>query len=107
MEFKNPFQETIIAKYDDPRDGFCLGIVVTHDGDIENFDLVEAMRAAARDYAATEAGQSDPEVLSGGFNWGDFVNTVPDEICARHGFVVEDTFVTHLIVDHDEALTAE
>lgn len=100
--FKDPFQETVIAKYDDPRDGFCLGIVVEHDGSMSNEATVAAMRAAAAEYAGTPASKADDTVARGCFNWGDFVNGVPDAICIKHGFRVVDTFVTHLVVDHDE-----
>lgn len=52
----------------------------------ENFDLQKAIKAACTDYCNTDGSAI---YLSNGccFNYGDFDDLVPEEICRRHGFV--------------------
>ena len=100
--------ETVIASCTgDPSDKFALGIVIRRQLSDQPFDALAAMRAAAADFLATDRGKAEIASNSGAFNWGDFVNSVPDSFCKRHGFTVEDTFVTDLLLDHDESLIPE
>ena len=98
--------ETVIARHDDPGDNFVLGIVIKHENR-DGFDVLQAARDAAAEFCGTTRGEAEIAANSGAFNWGDFVNSVPDSICKKHGFTVFDTFVTELIVDHDESLIPE
>ncbi len=97
-------KHTIIARDADPRDGFCLGIVVETTKQMAESEVLDAMRSAARTYCKTSFGQEDIASNNGAFNWGDFVNCVPQCACESRGFRVVDTFVTRLVVDHDESL---
>ena len=102
-------QQTIIAKYHDGDDWNVLGIIIkSTDGKLESKSaVVEAFKAAAAEYAKTPDGKDVVDDNCGDFNYGDFVNSVPDEICEKHGFRVVDTFQTELIVDHDDCLVEE
>lgn len=98
-------RQTIIAKNDDLRDGFCLGIIVKIlPGKSLSLDPVSALRNAAREFAETEEGQKALEETGGCFNWGDLVSCIPAEICERNGVRIIDTFQTELIVSHNEQL---
>lgn len=96
--------KTVIAENNDPSDRFCLGIVVRHDGNDQNFDPATAIRAAAAEYCATKTGQKKIKDNGGSFNWGDFVDHVPDTVCKKHGFTVFSTFIADIFVDHNEQL---
>ena len=95
-------QQTIIAKYHDGTGWNALGIVVEHE-DAE-LDVVAAIKAAAAEFVATPDGEKAIEEAKGDFNYGDFVQNVPNSVCENHGFTVVDTFATNLVVDHDERL---
>lgn len=95
-------QQTIIAEHNEVDDRFRLGIVV--ESKDESIDILSAMRAAAAEFCATDEGRAEVESNGGSFNWGDMVNSVGEELCSKHGFRIVDTFVTELIVDHNELL---
>lgn len=100
-------QQTIIAKYHDGDDWNVLGIIIETTGNtgLTNVSSIQrAFIAAANEFAATPDGKDVIDDNSGDFNYGDFVNNVPNEICEKHGFKIVDTFQTDLIVDHDECL---
>ena len=91
--------KTIIARNPDPADQFCLGIVIKPIGDDPGFDPVRAVRNAAADYVRENKLPDETP-----FNWGDFVDVMTPTLCARHGFLVHDTFVTSHVVEHNESL---
>ena len=70
----------------------------------ENFDLMSAIRNAAKDYCNTEDGRDRYEYNNHCFNWGDFDLYVPDEICKKHGFSKIRVSDGDEIVDFDEEL---
>jgi hypothetical protein len=79
---------------------------VTHDTGV---DPVTAIKAAAREFAATPEGQTylSDEVGGDAFNWGDAVVALPPDVLARHGiqaFEAEELGNRVLVVDHDEGL---
>lgn len=100
--FPDVRRDTVVAEYRDPRDGFRLCIDVEHDGGLEGRAVLDAMRAAAAEWASTEAGRENPAVRDGTFNWGDLVEHVPSDVCRKHGFLVSGTRVAELAVEHDE-----
>lgn len=95
-------QKTVIAKYHDGSKENALGIVVESEED--GLDVIAAVKAAATEYVSTPRGEAAVAENSGDFNYGDFANHVPDAICRKHGFSVVDTFITELVVDHDERI---
>lgn len=98
--------DTIIAEHQDLNDRFCLIFTVEiHIEDYDNIDIIQAMRDAARKYCMTPEGRNDVEYNSGNFNWGDIAASLPDDICAKHGFQIISTVVTENIVDHNESFT--
>ena len=99
--------QTIIARHKDGDDEFCLGIVVQSRAGFEDADPLQALRAAAAEFCATDEGKAAIDEAAGNYNWGDLVNTLDEGILARHGFKIVDTFVTELVVDHNESLLPE
>lgn len=98
-------RQTIIAKNDDFRDEFCLGIIVENiSSAAPDSDPVSALRDVAREFAETDEGKKVLEETNGCFNWGDLVENIPKEICEKHGFRIVDSFQTDLIVLHNEQL---
>lgn len=91
-------QSTIIAKNNCPGDEFYLGIVIKYD-DAVTPDPIQAMRDAAVEYILEKQLDFDTP-----FNWGDLVDAMPRETLSRHGIKILDTFVTDLVVEHDESL---
>ena len=103
--FEQPASTGIIAKFDDPRDGFCLAVTAEFDAAVmSDFDLEAAIRAAVADYAETEDGAKNEQIRQHDFNWSDAANDLPEEIYLKHGFRIKDRIVFHNIVDHDENL---
>lgn len=52
-------------------------------------ELYTAVKAATKEFLATEEGQKVLNQTCGAFNWGDFVESVPGDICLRHGFLLK------------------
>ena len=52
-------------------------------------ELYTAVKSAAKEFLSTEDGQKVLDQTCGSFNWGDFVESVPDSICLRHGFLLK------------------
>lgn len=88
------------------RDGLNTRVVtVTLIIPDENFDTAEAVRNACTAFYKTEAGRKIYEGNCGGFNWGDFIAEVPNEICEQFGFTkLENNITSDLEVDFCEHL---
>ena len=97
----------IIAEHNEPNDKFRLCISIQPITDAAARDPVQAVREAVRDFAATDLGKQAIRRNSGGFNWGDVVNDLPASVCTRHGFVIVDSFVSEIVVDHNERLNVD
>jgi len=68
-------------------------------------DVVDAIRAAAREFVETPGGREYREMIGyDGFNWGDAVVAIPAETLARHGILFFDVLEEGqvVVVDHDE-----
>ena len=91
-------QKTIIAKNTYPGDEYYLGITIECDEE-KTKDPVQAMRDAAIEHILEKQLDFDSP-----FNWGDLVNDVSNETLAKHGIKLIDTFVSDLVVEHDESL---
>ena len=104
-------QQTLIIKYppaktigpvrnDVPE--IITGVVVEHGDD--DFDIMAAIKAASAEFIATSEGIALLEKSSGRFDYGMFLEEIPDALCEKHGFALVDTFTTDLIVNHDDSL---
>ena len=78
-------------------------MVVVEHGD-DDFDVTAAIKAASTEFIATPEGTALLEKSSGKFNYGIFLEEMPDALCEKHGFALVDTFTTDLIVNHDDSL---
>lgn len=96
----------IIASDPDPKGGTALGIRVDMLSGYDDADPVAALRSAAAEFLATDAGAKALASANGAFNWGDLAEHLTGtEFPGRHGVLILDTFTTGLVVDHDEDLT--
>lgn len=57
----------------------------------EGIDAVEACKAAAREYVATQEGVNVYGLKRESFNWTDFNTFVPNSVCEKYGFIKLDT----------------
>lgn len=97
------YQKTVIAYIDNgPADKLALGIVVKTV--VPDSDPISAIKAAAQEYCETPEGKTFLANSLGDFNYGDFVEANPEELCKKHGFYIVDTFTTESVVRHDEKL---
>ena len=87
--------------YAGPNDVFVLPITIFCLKD--TMDCMQAIRDAAEEFLSTDDGKKCLEE-NGAFNYGDFVNEVPEEICRRHGFAIDVGDPISEIVDHNESL---
>ena len=71
---------------------------------IKPTELYPAVKAAAKEFLATEEGQKLLEQTCGAFNWGDFVESIPESLCLRHGFLLKDFQEIDKFVDLNEQL---
>lgn len=84
-----------------------LALIITLNYDHEkhpDFDPEAAIRAAAADYLHTNQGKAALEDTCGNFNYGDFVNYVPDHMNKKHGFVIQEVNIVSIVTDHNEDL---
>lgn len=72
-------------------------------------DVLAAIEAACTEYIKTEEGARICDKNCGFFNWGDFVDYVPDSICLKHGITKMDGTDAEIIsgVDFNEQLVSE
>lgn len=88
-----------------PDDRQVLTIVLRQTDDKRlDFDAQSAVKSAVSDFLKTARGKEALKETNGSFNYGDFVNFVPDTICKRHGFTVEDVITSDIVTEHDESL---
>jgi hypothetical protein len=73
---------------------------------VGNLNMKQAIRDAAYEFAHTELGLELLDYYGGGFSWGD-VADIPEEICEKHGFRLEDFFVADATTDYYEALVTK
>ena len=87
------------------HDGFKERVLsILFDVPNEEFDLISAAKAAAAEYCKTEEGLKTYFYNGESFDWADFVMSVPNEICERHGFKKVDSNLSDIVVDWDEQL---
>ena len=88
------------------REGECSTVFFeVPNGD---FDLLRAVRDACAEYSMTPEGQAVLSEHVGSFDWGDFMQYVPEEICLRHGLKFTDVPQFELIcTDYYENLLDE
>lgn len=90
------------------RDGMDLRVLALNfDVPSADFDLKTAVRAACTEYCQTEQGRATYEYNCSSFNWADFAMSVPEEICAKHGFKLITSGVADEEVNWDEELVDE
>ena len=70
----------------------------------EGNDLKQAVRKACSEYLRTISGIDVYHANCECFNWGDFVQEVPNEICEKYGFRKVQDAISDEYVDWDEQL---
>lgn len=70
----------------------------------EEFDLISAVKAAAKEYCMTEDGLKTYIGNCSSFNWADFECYVPNEICMKYGFRKINGSLSDISVNWDEQL---
>lgn len=64
-----------------------------------------AVKEAVAEFLGTPSGRDAYEDTAGYFNWGDFFDYVPNDICEKHGFrKLGDVDGNVSVVEHDEQL---
>lgn len=63
-----------------------------------------ALRDAVNEFLGTEEGIEAVKETMGGFNWGDAINMVPDEIWNKHGIYRANSGIEDIVVNQDEKL---
>ena len=92
--------KTIIAE--DISEGVMLVIRVRTD--LDDHALANAIRAAARGFAASPDSANAMSATAGHFNWGDLSLWLPEKYQKEHGFLIEDASVADFVVPHDQSL---
>lgn len=96
----------VITAIENDGRGYCtltIVIEVLKDG----LNVIEACMNAAREYTVTENGYKDYIRNNRHFDWGDFVDCVPNEICEKHGIRVVRTTHADVNVDNLDQLVDE
>lgn len=86
------------------RDGFNLRTLTMTFRVKQDVDIVKAVKNASREFILTELGRSLYAYNCYCFNWGDFWDNVPNEICEKHGFRKIDSGISDFAVDWNEQL---
>lgn len=96
---------TIIATEHDGIDTRVLVINVrVLNGDLQVFNLEGAVQKAVHEFLCTKEGIGIYESNCEIFDWGDFEQNVPNEICRKHGFEKIESTLSDLNVNWDEHL---
>lgn len=72
-----------------------------------NLDLHSAVKAAALEFIQTPEGSQIYQHNCQAFNWGDFVNEAPSELCQRHGFTISSVVNADELVSLNEQLICD
>ena len=67
-------------------------------------DIIQAVKEASKEYIRTDEGRAFYRYTCNRFNWGDFWNNVPNEICEKYGFKKIDSGVSNFQVNLNEQL---
>ncbi len=96
---------TIITTRPDEKKAYPYRLLRLKDG----LDVVQACKDAALEFVKTDEGRKVYFAATGeDFNWGDFVEYIPDDICIRHGFLpITNARSVNITVYHDEHLIDE
>lgn len=73
----------------------------------QDVDIVRAVKDACNEFIQTELGRSLYAYNCYCFNWGDFWDNVPNEICEKHGFKKIDSRISDFGVDWNEQLVSD
>ena len=100
-------KRAIIAEsgYDKNRTRLCIVLEVLSDE--RSFDALKAIRDASAEFCGTEPGAAVLKRNDGRFDYGDFAECVPQCICRRHGFTIQNTFPTSIVVNQDENIVED
>lgn len=71
---------------------------------IKPTEFYPAVNAATKEFLATEEGQKLLDQTCGAFNWADFVESIPESLCLRHGFLLKGYQKIDRVVDLNEQL---
>ena len=96
-------RQSIIAyeQYDNEATAIAINIRYSK----PQLDVVSQFGAAAKYFVTeTEAGRKMYEQNCRNFNWGDFVEAVPNNVCKKFGFVIESHSFSGMLVDLNEQL---
>lgn len=74
---------------------------------IKPTELYPAVKAATKEFLSTEEGQKLLNQTCGAFNWGDFAESIPENLCLRHGFLLKDYQKIDRIVALNEQLNED
>ena len=88
---------------------YCAGngsrLLIEVESDLTGYELLDAVREAAKAFLSSGHPEAEKALSAGGgFNWGDLALWLPCSYAARFRFKIMDTYVTDLIVPHDESL---
>lgn len=78
------------------QDGLDVRVTVIVLDANDNIDVVEAIKAACKEYCQTEEGKQTYIGNCDCFNWGDFDAYVPNSICEHHGIRKVDTCISEI-----------
>lgn len=69
-------------------------------------ELVPAMRAAVKEFLATNSRERDLALDAAGnmFGWNDATVWLPDELTKSHGFVIDNVHMSNICLDASENL---
>lgn len=99
------YRKTIIVI---ERDGLALRtFTITFELRTPDFDWRAAVKAACQEYVQSKDGRRTYQYNCGSFNWADFVQHVPRELCIKHGFLWCDNELAEEAVDWDEQLVSD
>lgn len=102
-----PIYDIAAVEYDPLGESMCLNIQIQDLGTHPGFNPIKAIRFATTEFLQTEAGKKVLHENNGCFNYGDFVQNVPDAITRHHGFTVTSATLADYVVDHNTSLISD
>ena len=101
MEEKKTHRQIVTAIGHDGNETYVLSMVFEMN---QGVDIIQAVKEASKEYIRTDEGRAFYRYTCNCFNWGDFWNNVPNEICEKYGFKKIDSGVSNFQVNLNEQL---
>lgn len=70
----------------------------------KNINIEKAIHSACEEYISTDEGKKVYADNGNCFNWGDFAANVPNDLCRKYGFIIDNVLHSDMVVELNDQL---